>query len=281
VTNRDKVENIMQDEKDVQSPEGALDDVFARPEPTESRDSGTETAVPNAGQPRDEMGKFAPKEPLAAESALPTEQPESRPERMIPLPELLGERQKRQEAERKAAEYAAKVEAYERTLQYQQRPPQPQQQIAQQPPPDAFADPEGFAKFREDRQTNQFRNQIANMSESFARRQYGNDVVDQATKWAIDNNVGNYFLMQARDPYGELVDAYKEQQVRQRIGSDPDAYEKKIRDEERKKVLEELKAGSPKPTFPGSLATATQTGTGGGHLSAQAAADSVFARRGG
>ena len=71
----------------------------------------------------------------------------------------------------------------------------------------------------------------------------------------------------------------------QKIGTDPNAYEQRIREEERQKVLAELKAGGaggvggqPKPVFPGSLATATHTGRQGAHLDPQAAADSVFAR---
>ncbi len=276
----------------MQSDKDAADLVFAREDVTDSRDSGADLAAPETpGQPRDDQGRFAPKsEPAPAtppvEAApqaevLPPE-PTPEPARMVPLPELMGERTKRQEAERRAAEYAAKVEAYERSLQYTQPRPQAQPQHQPMPQmPDMFADPEGCAAYQSEQQHFRVRNQIADMSEAIARRLEGDEIVDKATKWAIEAGIGQHFLMRARDPYGELISAYKRQEAMSRIGPDPNAYEERIRKEEREKVLAELKAGQPKPTFPGSLANATPTGNQGAHISPQAAADSVFARRGG
>lgn len=274
----------------MQSDKDAADLVFAREDVTDSRDSGADLAAPETpGQPRDDQGRFAPKsEPAPAtppvEAApqaevLPPE-PTPEPARMVPLPELMGERTKRQEAERKAAEYAAKVEAYERSLQFQPRP-QAQQPVQQPPAPDPFADPEGFANHQAEQQHYRFRNQLADMSEAIARRLEGDEIVEKAQKWAIEAGIAQHFLMRARDPYGELITAYKKQEAMSRIGPDPNAYEERIRKEEREKVLAELKAGQPKPTFPGSLANATPTGNQGAHISPQAAADSVFSRRGG
>lgn len=278
-----------------------FDSVFTRDDDvTDSRDSGVDTAAPGAAQPRDETGRFMSVHNTPVEEAAPqpqeakdppqqqeqpapqAETPPGQPQdRMIPLQELRSERQKRQDAERQLAELRGQVSAFERMQQ--QRPQQPQPQAQQEQVPDPYADPEGFARYQNQRQHVQFREQIANMSEAIARRQFGPDLVDKATQWAIQNNVAQHFFHSARDPYGELVETFQRQEALSRIGNDPDSYERRIREEERNKVLEELKAGGvnggqPKPTFPGSLASATPTGRQGGHLDPQTAADSVFAR---
>lgn len=269
--------------------EAVFDQVFARGEVAPEAQ-----AQPDADGPiRDEMGRFAPKsqpEPEAqpqpdvkAEAVEPPpEQQEQRDPstgRMIPLPELMSERQKRQEAERRAAEYEGQIKAFQTMLQNQQRPqPPPQQQVQ---PPDPYADPEGYAQFNQRQMHLQFRDQIANMSEAIARRTFGGEIVEKAQKWALEAGVADRFYLHARDPYGELVEAFKRNEAMQRIGPDPDAYEKQLEDRIRAKVLAELKAGNngqPKPQFPGSLATATASGKQGAMLSPQAAADSVFAR---
>lgn len=270
--------------------EAVFDQVFSREQQPEAQAEPT-------GQPRDDSGRFAARdqqsvEPKAEATPAPEAQPQALAEpqpqeqretapRMIPLPELQSERQKRQEAERRVAEYEGQLKAFEAMFR-QQQPQQPRQEVQA---PDPYADPEGYAAFREQRMHVQFRDQIANMSEAMARRQLGDEVVQKATQWALQTGQATQFYMHARDPYGELIDAYKRQEALTRIGSDPDAYEKKLEEQIRAKVLAELKAGTasgqPKPQFPGTLAGATATGKQGNMLSPQAAADAVFARPGG
>jgi len=285
---------------DTGRPDEGFDSVFARDDVEDSHDSGAEPVAPEAAQPRDEAGRFTSvhnqpvDEPQQAEPAQPepppqASQPETPPQqqpRLIPLPELQSERQKRQEAERQLAALQGQMQAFQ---QMYQRPPQ-QAQPQQEAMPDPYADPEGWARFQQtqiQRQQEamqlQVRDQIANMSEVWARRQFGDDLVQKAQQWAIQTGAAQHFFLNARDPYGELIDAYKRQEALTRIGSDVDSYEKRIREEERQKVLAELKAGGgqPRPTFPGTLANGTPTGRQGGHLDPQTAADSVFARPGG
>lgn len=280
-----------------------FDSVFSR-EDTTSHDSEADTVASEAtpaAQPRDEQGRFTSlhghveQEPQAAQQpqAAPTPEQQVKPDqqapqvepletqqnRHVPLAELRTERQKRQDAERQIAELQGRLKTFE---QFQQRPQAPQQQAPREEVPDPYTDPEGYADYRHRQAFVQSREQIANFSEVMARRTFGAELVDKATQWAVQNNVAQHFFYNARDPYGELIDTYKQQQAIARIGSDPDAYEATIRKEEREKVLAELKAGGAngqqQQIFPGSLATATATGRQGGHLDPQTAADSVFSR---
>lgn len=273
----------MPTEKDGVADNSAVDDVFARNEAAPpAADKAAEGAL------RDEAGRFAARpqpEATATQGEAPAEQlPVERDPntgRMIPLPELLSERQKRQEAERREAEYKAKVDAYERSFQAQRPQPQAAAPVA---PPDPFADPEGFARFQGERMEARFRDRIANMSEAIARRTHGNEIVSKAQQWALQTPGAAQYFLESHDPYGELIETFKRQEAMSRIGPDPDAYEKRIREEERQKVLAELKSGTsgqPRPAFPGTLAGATQAGRAGAVVSPQAAADGVFARPGG
>lgn len=265
-----------------------FDSVFARDEKPEA------APEPQAEDfARDEKGRFAavtpepqpeaPAEPTPQAAAPPTEEArDPATGRMIPLPELLSERTKRQEAERRAAEYQGQVKAFEAMLQQRQ---QPQVQQQPQPMPDPYTDPEGFVSAQMQQLRGQFRNQMMAQSEVMARRHYGNDAVDKAIQAAERNpQILAYFNAQSPDPYGEAVEWSRKQEALARIGSDPDAYEKQLEAKVREKVLAELKAGNggqPQPKFPGSLAGATATGKQGAMLSPQAAADAVFARPGG
>jgi hypothetical protein len=289
--------------------DGGFDSVFARDDVTDSHDSGADPVAPEAAQPRDESGRFtsihnqpeAEVQAQAEPAAQPAEgqqeqasQPETdpSPSRMIPLPELLGERQKRQEAERQLAEMRGQIQAFQ---QMQQRAPQyPQMHQApaqQQPPPDPYADPEGWAQYqsaqvdqRLKQMEYQFQDRLATTTKAIALKDHGPELVSKAEQWAIQQGIDEQFLWQA-NPYGALMEAYKRNEAMTRIGSDVDSYEKRIREEERQRVLAELKAGGangqPRPTFPGTLAQATPTGRQGGHLDPQTAADSVFSRPGG
>jgi hypothetical protein len=69
---------------------------------------------------------------------------------------------------------------------------------------------------------------------------------------------------------------HKQQTAIQRIGPDPDAYEKKLEASLREKILAELKQGKPQPKFPGSLADATAGGGQGAHLTEEAIANELF-----
>lgn len=253
-----------------------LKDVFSS-----SRDRGADSAAPKS-EPEVEKAAPAPDPQEIAEPE--TEQPDE-PKgrdplkgyrdpstgRLVPLTELQSEREKRQEAqkareeearlrtqaEENARRYQAQLAEMERRIQAAQNPPQP--------PPDAFTDPEGWQKHIQATFAEQLAHERANMSELRARDKWGDETVNSALKAAISENLGPRF-MQMRDPYGALINWHKQATALQKIGPDPEAYEKQVEERIRAKVLEELKApasSKPQQRFPTSLADATATGAQG------------------
>jgi len=272
------------------TPDEALDDVFAR---DDSHDSEAESVASEpAGQPRDESGRFAAQpaptpEAPQPEASSPPPQPDTT-NRHVPLAELLSERERykaerkaREDFERKALETETRLRVYEQMLQ---RPPaQPQYQEPQAPDP--MMDPEGAYAYQMAQIQRVQLNSRLDASEFSARSKYGDDLIDAAVEAAIDAGV-NMQLVNERNPYEALVRWHKQHVTMQEIGPDPDAYKSSLKEQARQELLAELKAGKIgidgqpiQPTrFPGSLASATATGKQGAHLTAQTAADSVFAR---
>jgi len=210
---------------------------------------------------------------------------------MVPLTELTNERKKlkgerdeerrlRMEAEARAKVYQEQIEAARR--QPPPQAPQPRQQVRI---PDPIAEPEQYARFVHQTAQQQVFDAQLNASEDRARDKYGDAVVDEAFQAAqAAGLVGSQSpLLQQRHPWGAMVEWHKQQKALQTIGSDPEAYANRIREEERQKVLAELKAGNG-PTagapqqFPGTLASATQQGaTGQITKNLEAATQDVFA----
>ena len=195
--------------------------------------------------------------------------PQGEAPRMVPLPELMETRRRAQAAEEDARAIRQQnqqlIEAFQRLAanQPQTRQPQPQ-------PIDPEIDPAGYARELEMRLHSSItaldqkyqgalQNMQLNASESNARGQFGNDVVDAAFEAAQAAGYIPTFVSRA-DPYGELVDGYQGQRIKQEIGTtDLTAYRAQIEAETRAKILAELKAGTGAPTnLPPSLASATR-----------------------
>lgn len=265
-----------------------FDGVFDREAPQETPVETPNTETPS-GQPRDEHGRFAPKaspqqeaqaEPQPQAEAPPQQQPDPNANRHVPLSELLSERKQRQEEQRLRLEAETRAKVLEQ-MHLQQPRHQPQPQV-QQPveEPDPYTDPQGWAQHQRNQVTEMIRQNRAAMSQRFAVAQYGAEAV-QAALTSVPNHIANGFYANSADPFGDLMEWHKEQQVRKEVGTDLEGYRKKIEEEVRQKVLAELKAGGangqPQPKFPGSLAAATATGEQGAHLTEEAAMGSIFA----
>jgi hypothetical protein len=177
----------------------------------------------------------------------------------------------RAQAEANLQRYQQQLQEMERRIAAAQNPPAP--------PPDLFEDPNGWQQTIQTQFQQQLANERANMSEMLARNKYGDEIVDKAVQAATSRGLGPQF-MTARDPYGALLDWHKRATVVQEIGPDPDAYRARVREEERLKVLEELKApatAKPQQRFPGSLVDATASGPQGAlPVSDHAIAASLF-----
>lgn len=271
------------------SDDGVLDGVFDRETPRETTETAENT---DAGRLRDERGRFAAKTEAEQQAQAPQEQapleqqaqPDPNANRHVPLSELLSERKQRQEKERLHIEAEARAKAYEAQIQQlmqqprQQYQPQPQEQQVEVPDP--YTDPQGWAQHLQGQFQKQMLDNRAAISRAAAVRQFGAEAVQQALS-SVPNDVANRFYVNSADPFGDLMDWHKEQQVRKEVGTDLEAYKKKLEEEVRQKVLAELKAGGangqPAPKFPGSLATATGQGEQGAHLTEEAAMGSIFA----
>lgn len=117
---------------------------FAPPEPNTGAEGGAEPSGDGAN--RDERGRFAPRQDAGADAAAPVDEPP--PERTepqdhrVPLRDLLDERERRQEAARRADELERRIAAFEAAQRQSQQ--QPQQR------PDPISDPEAYARYLEE-----------------------------------------------------------------------------------------------------------------------------------
>lgn len=203
--------------------------------------------------------------------------------RFVPLTELKSEREKRQEAQRMRDEAEKRVAEYERRFQDLERRfqtaqyPQPQQQMQRVQPPDPFTDPEAYQQFVVEQAQTVALSERLNTSQMLAEEKYGAQVVEEALQAALRAGVNHHFI-KARNPFAELVAWHKRNQGMQRIGDDVEGFEKRIREEERQKVLAELKQGNKgqPQRFPGTLADATASGGQGAILTDEAMMADVF-----
>ena len=276
---------------DDQQPENedVLGDVFASER--DRRAESDQSEISDSGRPRDELGRFAPVNEAAVEpeaQAPPTEgqvqeaeelhEPEQVEEgHSVPLATVL--------AERKA--FQARLEEQQRLMQVevqrqvaaalQQQNPQ-----AQPEPPDFFEDPDAAIAARMTPMQQQMVSMKLDFSEMMARQAHGNEVVEEALQAAQQAGIVQNFI-QTQNPYGELVSWHKQSKFLKEAGNDPDAYRKRVEEEVRQKVIQEMKQGrapgqQQQPSFPTTLADQTNAGQGnnGAHLSDEAMMAGLF-----
>lgn len=252
-----------------------LADVFSS-----DRDRGADIAASEPDDPGSEQQP--PRQEAEAESdeqQVDDSSSEQSHRRMVPLPELLDLREKRKkdredfekrlediERENKRREEEWQRQRDDLTRQLTQPPVQ--HQYAQAPDPEL--EPEAYAE-----------NRILGLSEVYARRNYGSDVVDKAYQAAQSQGLlqQGVFLRQP-DPWGALVEWHKQHLAQQEVGTDIEAFKKRIAEETRQAVLAELKAGGGQgkaQKFPSTLADQTAAGASGAlPQSDEAMADEIF-----
>lgn len=265
----------MADEHDSPN-DDVLGDVFAS-----DRDRVGTDAPAAEGRPRDEMGRFAPSQPVpdqTAEAEPPASEQQEDPgaNRHVPLSEMLAERKKFQDRLAEAERYKQEADQLRQFVaQFQQA------NAVQQPPPDIFEDPDRFLESRLTPYQQQMENMRLDMSEDRAREKHGDAVVDEAFQAAQAAGILANFV-RTRHPYGELVQWHQKTKVLQEVGSDPQAYRQRLEQEIRQQVMEELKSGrapggNPPPRFPTSLADQTNAGGNqGAQLSTEAVMNQLF-----
>lgn len=215
---------------------------------------------PEAGQPRDEHGRFAPK----AEETPPEQVAQPEPEQPTPQPAIPPARLREEADARRAAE--ARASALERQmselLARLPTPPAPQPK----PKPDFFENPdEATAHIVQEAvspQITALRQQVMQIGRMAADALHGADKVAAADKAFSDAYEAGQLdpaeyakVMRSANIYDAAVRWHKQQSVRQRIGDDLDGFLAK-REEEllndpnfMAKVAEKLRAnGNAQPT---------------------------------
>jgi hypothetical protein len=228
------------------------------PPQAEPQTGETEGDAAPPSRPRDEQGRFAPKQADPTDAAPPAAKDPSggsgslanrESHGPIPIQALLDEREKRQRAERELDDLRRKVQ-----------PPQPP------PRPDLFADPDGALNHVETRVAQEIARARLDMSVMMERNQRQDyDEKENAFVSYVQQHPEVYFQM-LQDPHpagfayrvGAQVLASKE------IG-DPVSYRERLREELRQELQAELAQQQPAQpaqpayspqSFPSSLATA-------------------------
>ena len=220
--------------------ESALSDeapaiVQEQPEPQPEKVEAQPEAQPKSDEkPRDEKGRFAPKAEKApevvtapAQEKPPADKVEDKPERgEIPAWRLREEadakrewQSKAEQAERRAAEIERQFAATQQQLNAIQR----QFAEKQNPPPDMYADPEGYQRHQAQTLQQQLRQRDVQFDERLARIKFGDELYDKAEK-ALESHVrlnpNDPFiqtLVAAPQPAFELVKWFRQQETQTRL----------------------------------------------------------------
>lgn len=194
-----------------------LDALFGEPEAAPTEPAKIEPqAQPEAGQGRDEQGRFAPKETKAETPAAPVAEVPKPAELKVEPPKteekdpffvgMLNEREKRQKLTREIADLRAAQ---------QQKP----QHI-----PSIKDDPDGWAAHQEGVIARRLFEQRVDDSEYTAREKHGDAVVDAALQFGFDqlNSVPGFAQQQAsqRYPIDWLIKQHKRHELMAQIGDD-------------------------------------------------------------
>lgn len=189
------------------APEGANEPVQPAEVPAEP--VAEQEAQPEAPQrPRDEQGRFAPKEEPAAPVAVePIAQPQpAEPKAAVP-PGFV------------PIGVVKELRDEIRSLQRTPAAPAPMPEV-----PDPILDPQGFAQFQTDQfEQARFQDRLY-FSAQLAESKYGSDTVKQAHEWGFQRcDTDPYFNARVRasqDPYSLVVQEYQREQIAAQVNPD-------------------------------------------------------------
>lgn len=226
-----------------------LESFFNDDEPELTQEAAPETPEPAPAQPRDETGRFAPKETGEQERAEQPD-PEVPPTSQGLPPEtfkgLKEEREKRQKLEQELAALKQQIEAS-----------QPKEPPA--PPPSLWEDEQGWQQHFAAQVTQQANlNATLNLSEMLARREKPDfdQMKDKFLQMAQMNPAIAQQALSDPDPWGKAYQIAKNAATMEELGAtDLEALKAKLREE----LLAEAAATVPvnsAPVIPQSLATA-------------------------
>lgn len=206
--------------------------ISAEPAPEAVVTPANPEPAPEAGQPRDEVGRFAPKaadEPVA-EPNQPQEQPQPAPtDKTVPLSAFIEVRDESKTLKQQLQQALGRLQALEQRPQAQPQAQQPQ------PKRELWDDPDAYVADRLTPVQQALAETRAEISHLRAVADFGKDTVTAAhqavdeaiSRGELDRAKVNGQLAQSRDPVGDLVRWHQQQQAKanmQRIGNNPDAW---------------------------------------------------------
>jgi hypothetical protein len=222
-------------------------------------EAAPEAEQADAGPPRDEQGRFAPKtieQPEVAAEPVKTEAPAQNNADVIPPWRLREEAEARRSAESRASQLENQLRQLSGRLQQLEKPEEPI---------DPYVDPEKFrdAGVRQaiDPVNKQLSETREHYSRMFAEMKHGEQTVKDAYGWlqqasnSGDPKAGPVLqrAMNSIDPFGEIVRAFKSDKAISTVGDDPNAwFEKEL---ERRKADPEFAAKHLTPAAPQNGAT--------------------------
>lgn len=187
-----------------------------------------------------------------------TPEPEPQEQKAIPVTALLDEREKRQEAQRQYREEQRRAQELEARLRELQKP--------KEDAPDWFEDPAKAASFNNQQIERQFQQRLMQMSKFQAEREFGADTVGEAIAYFDRHPQASQQFLSHPSPFHAAVEFYQRQKVAEEIGTDPEGYKQRLREEMRAEIEAELKANGAKAqpskpkAPPPSMAAAPSTG---------------------
>ncbi len=191
----------------------------------------------NDGQPRDEHGRFAPKEPEPEIAAQPEAKPDGKEEAFVPSWRLREMREEREAAERRFQETQQQWQRQIAELQARLPKEEPK------PAPDVFEDPNKFLEYGVRQHVDPIKSEIGQLREFYSRREavreHGQEkvtaaynAVAQGMQSRDPETMAVYQrAMQSMDPFGEIVSWHQQKTVFSQIGNDPNAWFGKTLDE--------------------------------------------------
>lgn len=192
-----------------------------------------------------------PETPEPEQAAPPVAEKESAGQ--VPLSVVLDERERRQKAEQQVAELKKWREQQEREAA---------QREAQKKAPDWFEDPQAAAQFQAQSIQRQVLNTHLNQSQFLAEREFGKEIVGETEAFVRQNP---HVIAQVRNhpsPWHAAVEVYQRHKAIEEIGTDPEAYKAKLREEIQAEILNQAPVQQKTKAPPPSMASAPSAGKG-------------------
>lgn len=239
-----------------------LDEILAEPATPENQEQATQETTTDvnqeAGQARDENGRFAAKAETTGEAAgQETDEDHGAEDGKVPQQALHASRQKAREAAQEAETLKQQIAELRGQVQMlSTRPQQPLTPKEEAKAPDFWEDPTAFVQGALTPVQQQMQQQREQFSKMLAVQAHGKETVDAAYQ-ALGSQLqsGNpaaqaeyQTIMKSEHPFDALVGWHKRQQTLQMVGNDPNAWleaelEKRLADPaQQAKIIERLKA---------------------------------------